>query len=471
MSKSFTLLIGLVLFSLILSACAAPTGTPEVIKETVEVPVEVEVEKVVTATPLPAEPITLRFTTLSGPEFEEGYGAIVDQWNADHPEIQVQYETYPWGDYWVKIPAMYAASNAPDILWTSMGEVDATWVTRGLFAPLDEFIDGANSLDHSDWDPLIWEYGVYDDQVFLLNTIANLPALAYNKDAFDAVGLEYPDDTWTWDDVLEAAKKVTADVNGLHPEDPGFDSENVAMWGIQTRFWPVNWFPVLWSFGGRVYNEDKTSVMYDSPEDIEAMAWWGDLVQVHKVAPPYEYFGDAGWDMAFGNGMVAMHLLDSNSIASINTQFPDLNYGTTIMPTKEEGGDRYVYVFGRPFGISSASQHKEEAWLFLRYLASPENQAAYASGGWGLPASAAAQEMIFEGFDAETREIYQVYVDSMQYIFTEDRAPDFWTVVAMPLMDVLAGATTVIPGELPDYAQLMQDAADKANNILWSPAR
>ena len=223
MSKLFKALIGLVTFTFILSACAAPTVTPEVIKETVEVPFEVE--KVITATPLPAEPITLRFTTLSGPEFQEGYGAIVDKWNAEHPEIQVQYETYPWGDYWVKIPAMYAASNPPDVLWTSMGEVDATWVSRGLFAPLDEFIDGPNSLDHTDWEPLIWEYGIFEDQVFLINTIANLPALAYNKDAFDAVGLEYPDDTWTWDDVLAAAMQVTTDVNGLHPEDAGFDSD------------------------------------------------------------------------------------------------------------------------------------------------------------------------------------------------------------------------------------------------------
>jgi len=426
-----------------------------------------------TQAPAEVEPVTIRFATLSGPEFTDGYQPIVDQWNSAHPEIQVAYETYPWGDYWVKIPASLAAGNPPDVLWTATGEVDATWVERGVFAPLDDFIDGASPLDRADWDPLAWEYGVFgaDENVYLLNTIINLPALAFNRDLFDAAGLAYPDDTWTWDSVLQAGLSLTTDVNGRHPGDADFDMSNVKTWGIQTRFWPVNWFPVLWSFGGRVFNEGRTGVMFTDPADLEAMAWWGDLVQVHHIAPPYEYFGDAGWDTAFGNGLVAMHLLDSNQIATLQTQFPDLNYGTTVVPSKEVGGQRYVFMFGRAFGIASGTQHKAEAWEFLRFLASPEMQAAYASGGRGIPASESARQQFMSELDEGTRALMDPYVQSLQYIFPGDRGPDFWTVVAMPLMQVIQGATTIDPAGPPDYLALMTQASNLANNILGSPVR
>ena len=107
MKKLYGLVGIFVVISIALTACAS-TQTPEVVIQTVEVSrtvvetVQVPVETIITATPPPSEPVTIRFATLSGPEFTDGYQPIVDQWNAAHPEIQVQYETYPWGDYWVK---------------------------------------------------------------------------------------------------------------------------------------------------------------------------------------------------------------------------------------------------------------------------------------------------------------------------------------------------------------------------------
>jgi multiple sugar transport system substrate-binding protein len=203
-----------------------------------EEPVDVvETVEPVAAEPAAVEPVTIRFATLSGPEFTDGYQPIVDEWNAAHPEIQVAYETYPWGDYWAKIPASLAAGNPPDVLWTGTGEVDATWMERGVFAPLDEFLDGASPLDRADWDPLAWQYGVYgaDQNVYLLNTIINLPALAFNKDLFDAAGVACPDETWTWDSLLQAGLAVTT-VSMASIGDADFDLQRHDL-GNPDRFW------------------------------------------------------------------------------------------------------------------------------------------------------------------------------------------------------------------------------------------
>jgi hypothetical protein len=98
-------------------------------------------------------------------------------------------------------------------------------------------------------------------------------------------------------------------------------------------------------------------------------------------------------------------------------------------------------------------------------------QAAYASGGRGLPASASAREQFLSGLDQGTRSLMEAYVQSLQYIFPGDRGPEFWTVVAMPLMQAIQGAATIDPAGPPDYQALMTQAANLANNILGSPVR
>jgi hypothetical protein len=104
---------------------------------------------------------------------------------------------------------------------------------------------------------------------------------------------------------------------------------------------------------------------------------WGEIGQVHHVAHPMS---------SWGRWVGTQHLgMASSPCTSPKTrcqpQTPDLNYGTTRAIEGAAGGQRYVFMFGRAFGIASGSQHKAEAWEFLRFPGLPENQAAYATGG------------------------------------------------------------------------------------------
>ncbi|MEZ4663030.1 MAG: extracellular solute-binding protein [Caldilineaceae bacterium] len=56
------------------------------------------------------------------------------------------------------------------------------------------------------------EFATYEASYCSLRDIG-LEVLYYNKDMFDAAGLSYPDDTWTWDDLL-AASEALAIVDG-----------------------------------------------------------------------------------------------------------------------------------------------------------------------------------------------------------------------------------------------------------------
>jgi multiple sugar transport system substrate-binding protein len=59
--------------------------------------------------------------------------------------------------------------------------------------------------------------------------------LYYNKTMFDDAKVAYPpasaDKAWTWQQFIDAAKKLTKDQNGKTPNDAGFDSNNIVTYG------------------------------------------------------------------------------------------------------------------------------------------------------------------------------------------------------------------------------------------------
>ncbi len=114
----------------------------------------------------------------------------------------------------------------------------------------------------------------------------------YNKTMFDAAGLEYATDAWTYEDMREAAVQLTLDSAGRNPTDPDFDPENIVQWGWNgslTFFWQrhlVRAFGADWCL-----NEDCSLMDFTSPEVVAAASWWASLVQEDRAALHDPYGG------------------------------------------------------------------------------------------------------------------------------------------------------------------------------------
>ena len=67
-----------------------------------------------------------------------------------------------------------------------------------FYKPIFDVTNGIANQDH-----------YYAVPFALVNTV-----LYFNKDMFDAAGIAYPTDDWTWEEFREAAKKLTIDKNG-----------------------------------------------------------------------------------------------------------------------------------------------------------------------------------------------------------------------------------------------------------------
>ena len=158
----------------------------------------------------------------------EPFNNAIKSFEEKYPDIDVQLESVPQ-EYGTKLLAQIAAGTAPDVIQVGDGDV-ARYVREGIVEPLDPYINGDNPLDMSIFYPGVASFGQVGGVTYFLTKDYSPLVLYYNKDMFDEAGLEYPNENWTWDDLLNAAQKLTTKDR----------------WGIQL---PGHWGDWLWHRG------------------------------------------------------------------------------------------------------------------------------------------------------------------------------------------------------------------------------
>jgi multiple sugar transport system substrate-binding protein len=458
MKKIGLLVSVLILAGLLLSACGS-TPEPEVIVETVEVEKEitkvVEVEVVVTATPEPEEEpaqdakMILRVGTGDSGEGLNPHQEIIARFEEENPDILVQLEAVSGRDYYTRLLTQIAAGDAPDIMQIGDDAVPM-FVGKGAFLSLDEYINGDYPLDTSIYLPGVLEPGQWEGQQWMLAKDFTPLGVYYNKKIFDEAGVEYPQEGWTWDDLLEKAQALTQDTDGDGKKD---------IWGVQlTANWTTGFEYWIAANGGQLISEDGTQFVgyMDSPETIEAVQFFSDLYNVHKVAPPPSDFALwAGGNAEFDNGQAAMRLFGRWPQAGYKDN-PNIDLGVVGVPAGKEQAN---ILFWGGFGIFSGSKHPEAAWRFLSYYVGEEGSKVWKD--WAIPPVASVAEEA--GLTEDP--IEGVWISELDhlapraYVFTP-----YWGEAADPALR--KALETVLIDPEADVAEVMQQAAQEAQAVL-----
>lgn len=85
------------------------------------------------------------------------------------------------------------------------------YMSNDMLLDLTDKIAESDKIDPENYPEDIWGLYTYDDKYYAVPKDVDTIALWYNKTMFDEAGLAYPTADWTWDDVSEAAKKLTKD--------------------------------------------------------------------------------------------------------------------------------------------------------------------------------------------------------------------------------------------------------------------
>ncbi len=284
---------------------------------------------------------------------------VIDEFMRRYPDIKIEVEV-PSGSYTERLLTMHVAGVAPDVM-LSEDEPYQSLIEAGVFMDITHLIERDAALlkeQMDDYWPSQHEVTIYKGRYFGLPGQVGGGVVTYiNRDLFDQSGLAAPADDWTFDDLVEAGRRMTEDRNGDGSPD---------QWGIAlTTSWPyaLNW---IWSGGGSLLNEDRTRSVLDQVEAIDGLQFMHDLIHVYGVAPAP---GTPGVDWV--GGAVGVRFLGSWDFGQSLANLP-FNWDVAHLPKHPERGTRGTRVSWNIATISPQTQHLEAAWEFLKFFSSIE---------------------------------------------------------------------------------------------------
>ncbi|GAB4570358.1 MAG: ABC transporter substrate-binding protein [Anaerolineae bacterium] len=317
--------------------------------------------------------------------------AMVDAFMEANPDIAVDVQLVP--EYETTIQAAFASGEPPEVFYVDSYKLP-DWAAAGVLAPA-----GDNYEDVEGLYPSLVEAFTYEDTFYCPAKDFSVLALQYNKDLFDAAGLEYPNEDWTWEDLRAAAEALT---------DP-----DAGVLGLVTPPELPRWLPFLYQAGGAVLTDDWSESAFDSEETREALEFYIGMVQDGIAGPPSAV--DAGWGgEAFGQGRVAMAMEGNWVIQYLLDQFPDLNWGVAELPA-HPSGNRATMVFTVCYGVAAENENPEASWKLVNFLTGEEGARMIAESGFGvMPTRSSVADLWLE---TRGEEIGRAFVAGAEYAY------------------------------------------------------
>ena len=266
-----------------------------------------------------------------------------------YPEITLEVMAIPNDGYDTKVQTMIASGDAPDII--QVGEASNSYASKGVLEDLTKLSEAAG-LD------LAKRFGTATSTYTWQNTL-------------------YPTKDWTWKDLLEAAQKLTITKDGV-----------VEQYGFAAGGWWPWWMSFMYQNGGSVLDSNLEKVTVNSPENVEAINFYTDLVHKYKVAPSaddYSRFGlkDGQPDPLFAQGHCAINITGFWNVGSLES-VEGLNWDMAPMWKNKVGA---TFSFGSGLAIPKGGKNVDAAFRAIEFLTSLEGQKPIVENKQDAPAN------------------------------------------------------------------------------------
>ncbi|EWS79486.1 sugar ABC transporter substrate-binding protein [Brachybacterium phenoliresistens] len=364
----------------------------------------------------------LVMTVWGGEADKIAYQARVDLAKEKFPDYTITLQLIPSENYEQKVQTMISSKTGPDIM--QVAENVNVYSSKQQLVPLDDYISAAGLDMAATFGPVGENYR-WDGKTYGIPDRSGAMVLYYNKDLFDAAGIEYPTADWDWDTFLDAAKALTDPAKG--------------QFGYGGVGWWPQWFSLVAQNGGAVLDPETGAPSVNSPEAVEALQWAQDLYFTHKVAPTavdYSNMGpEMGADGAFQQGLVAMNSTGFWAVGG-NAGIEGLNWD--IAPFFH-GKEKAVSAFGSALVIPTAAKNPQASFEIIQFLTSAEGQTPIADLGQDVPAN-----LELQGSDAfldpewlEADANLEAFPESADMIFTPKFIPE-WNEMQKSVDDAMA---------------------------------
>ena len=325
-----------------------------------------------------------------------GLQQIADEWT-EESGVKVKINVVDWDNYWTLLEAGASGGQMPDVFWMHSNTAQM-YMENDLLLNLDDYIAKDDAIDLANYYEGVVELYNRDDNgsQYALPKDHDTIALLYNKAIFDKYGVEYPTDDWTWEDVRDAAAKIT---------EAG-KADGVYGYAINTSNNQDGWYNIIYDYGGQVITDDHKGTTIGSDEAKAGMEM---LRQILEVAAPQTVVAETGTDSLFNSGLTAMITQGSWMINTFYKAEHHDDYAWAMLPYADvngngqcDKGERYSAYNGLGWAAAANTADPDAAYSLISYFCSEKAQKEQAALGVTMAGMKGVSEDFanaFEGMD------------------------------------------------------------------------
>ncbi|MDL2324935.1 sugar ABC transporter substrate-binding protein [Ruminococcaceae bacterium OttesenSCG-928-A16] len=299
---------------------------------------------------------------------------LVDAFKVEYPEVEVEIIDTPSADYTNKLGVDLNGGAAADVILIKDSDTSYSLAQKGQLEDLTPYVE-AEGIDLGMFNGLASNFN-FDGKQVGMPFRTDYYVLYYNKDIFDAAGVDYPTNDMTWAEFEEVAKKITTGtgndkVYGAHfhtwqalVENWGVQDGKNTIMGPDYEFMRAPYEMVL-----RMQNEDKTIQDFGT---LKA--------------------GNIHYSGAFQSGNVGMMPMGTwyaaTHMQKVDAGETDVtNWGIATIPHAEGTPAGWTVGSVTPIAINAASQNKDAAWAFVNFATTSAAGTAVVADAGQIPGS------------------------------------------------------------------------------------
>ena len=376
------------------------------------------------------------------------YQPIIDAYAEVNPDVTVTYEQV--SDYETKITTEAAADSLPDLISCKVGDTQM-FGDAGILEPIDtDALAADEAYNFADFWETTLDYAVYDGVTYGIPVDGGNYAWVYNKKIFDQLGIEVPEEGYTWDEFDAVCQTIIDNKDEIGVEYATLVND----YGLKTIL------PYMWQNGVDYTTEDGTACNLGDPKTVEAVEYIQSLVDRGYI-PAIEKLDEGSYPIVgmLNSGTIAMGrvalwealLLEDN----------DAFEWELMHAPRGNNGDKGEVLYVNTIGIASTSKNKEAAFEFIKFATSEEGLKVFLENTSDpqIAVRKSLKDVSIAPFPAEKNA--GIFVDALEYCT--------WLPNVLTVNDQLDAASRELDRiwyNDEDVATVMEELAEEVNGLL-----
>ena len=307
------------------------------------------------AAPLAAQTVTLQWQTanLTESQFEPVWQAIIEEFEATHPGIEIEPILVARADHWTRFVTSALAGQAPCVV-----SVDVTTAAyNGYRLPLDAYWNAEPESFRDAWSESILSAARWEGELYGIPSWGGVYAEVYNRDLVEAAGLDPESPPATWQDYFTWAEALSGD-----------EQWATAILGGRTDTTTRILLAWIYSNGGEPFNEDMTEARFAAdPRSLEAIEAYLTMERDGLAAPGSTTINYLEQTNLFAQNRIGTMRNAYWSIAKVLGDNPELEGKLVVADPPMNTEQQSTLATMTADSISSSCAHPDEAWQFIKF--------------------------------------------------------------------------------------------------------